>query len=80
MCRFINNFLDIQNDTVTTDESIILKLAEDVYFMVAFVREHLFIEIELDCCTVGLTRYQPCSVSNCSCAGTASASTLGCTF
>ena len=33
-CRFIDNLMDIKNNTVTTDESIILKLAEDVYFLV----------------------------------------------
>ena len=34
MCRFIDNFMDIQSNAVTTDESIVLKLAEDVYFLV----------------------------------------------
>ena len=29
-----NNFMDIQSNAVTTDESIVLKLAEDVYFLV----------------------------------------------
>ena len=34
MCRFIDNFMDIQSNAVTTDESIVLKLAEDIYFLV----------------------------------------------
>ena len=38
----VDNFMDIQNNTATTDESIVLKLAEDVYFLVrTYVMENV---------------------------------------
>ena len=45
MCRFIDNFMDIQSNAVTTDESIVLKLAEDVYFLVQFTVCHYLTNI-----------------------------------